>query len=89
MTLVLAIAVGGIFGWLFSMVIALRSHQDLRFNVTVGVLGAVLAGAFLTPLVGGAALTDGNVNLLALLAAMIGALMLLGVVEILRRDTQN
>lgn len=87
MTFILIIIVGGILGWLASMVMRTDAQQGLFLNIIVGVVGAILAGFFVTPLIGGAPITEGAFDFRSLIASFIGALVLLAIVNLFRRGS--
>lgn len=86
-TLILILLVGGILGWLASMVMRTDAQQGIFLNVVVGVVGAVIAGFFITPLIGGAPITSGSFDLMSLLSSFLGAVVLLAVVNLFTRGS--
>ena len=52
------LVVGGVIGWLASIVMKTDAQQGIVLNVVVGIVGAVLGGWFLAPLFG-----TGTINL--------------------------
>ena len=60
-------------------------QQGIFLNVIVGLVGSVLAGFFITPLIGGAAITDGAFDARSLIASFLGAVVLLAIVNLVRR----
>ncbi len=87
MNLIIMLFVGGILGWLASMVMRTDGQQGLFLNVIVGVVGAILAGYLLTPFLGGAPITSGAFDIKSLFVSFLGAVILLGVVNLIRRGT--
>jgi uncharacterized membrane protein YeaQ/YmgE (transglycosylase-associated protein family) len=87
MSLIIMLFVGGVLGWLASMVMRTDGQQGLFLNVIVGVVGAVLAGYLLTPFLGGAPITSGAFDIKSLFVSFLGAVILLGVVNLIRRGT--
>lgn len=87
MTFILIIIVGGILGWLASIVMRTDGSQGIILNVVVGIVGALLAGFLITPLIGGAPITSGSFDILSLVASFIGALILLAIVNLFRRGS--
>jgi uncharacterized membrane protein YeaQ/YmgE (transglycosylase-associated protein family) len=87
MNLIIMLIVGGILGWLASMVMKTDGQQGLFLNVVVGVVGAVLAGYLLTPFLGGAPITSGAFDIKSLFVSFLGAVVLLGLVNIVRRGS--
>ena len=47
------IIVGGVLGWIASMIMKTNGRQGLVLDIVVGIVGAFLAGYFLTPFFGG------------------------------------
>lgn len=87
MTILIIIIVGGILGWLASLLMRTDAQQGLILNVVVGIVGAVLAGFIVTPLIGGAPITSGSFDVLSLIASFIGAVVLLAIVNLFRRGS--
>lgn len=87
MTLIMIIVVGGIIGWLASIVMRTDAQQGILLNVVVGIVGAVVAGLVVTPLIGGAPITSGSFDAMSLLASFLGALVLLAIVNLFRRGS--
>ncbi|WP_296719227.1 GlsB/YeaQ/YmgE family stress response membrane protein [Erythrobacter sp.] len=87
MTFILIIIVGGILGWLASIVMRTDASQGIFLNIVVGIVGALLAGFLITPLIGGAPITSGSFDIMSLVASFIGALVLLAIVNLFRRGS--
>jgi uncharacterized membrane protein YeaQ/YmgE (transglycosylase-associated protein family) len=76
-----AIVVGGIAGWLASIVMRRDASMGILMNIIVGIIGAVI-GKLLLPLVG----VSGNANWLAwFIAAIVGAIVLLAIINLVQR----
>ena len=87
MTLILVLVVGGIIGWLASIVMRTDAQQGIFLNVVVGIVGALIAGVVLTPLIGGAPITSGSFDFMSLLASFLGAVLLLAILNLFRRGS--
>lgn len=87
MTLILVLIIGGIIGWLASIVMRTDAQQGILLNIVVGIVGALIAGFLVTPLIGGAPITSGSFDILSLLSSFIGAVILLAVVNLFRRGS--
>jgi len=87
MNLILIIIVGGILGWLASMVMRTDGQQGIFLNIVVGVVGALVAGFLINPLIGGGTITQGDFSISALIVSFLGALVLLGIVSLFRRGS--
>ncbi|HJX41919.1 MAG TPA: GlsB/YeaQ/YmgE family stress response membrane protein [Anaerolineales bacterium] len=73
------VVLGGIAGWLASIVMKRNSQMGLVANVIVGVVGAAIGGWLVTQF-GGAGVT--GFNLSSLLVAILGAVVLLAVINV-------
>jgi uncharacterized membrane protein YeaQ/YmgE (transglycosylase-associated protein family) len=87
MNLILWLIVGGILGWIASLIMRTDAQQGIVLNIVVGIVGALLAGFLLTPLFGVGTINQNNFSLAALLLSLLGAIILLALVNLLRRGT--
>jgi uncharacterized membrane protein YeaQ/YmgE (transglycosylase-associated protein family) len=85
MGIILMLVVGGIIGWLASIVMRTDAQQGIVLNVVVGIVGALVGGFLLTPILGGAPITSGALDVRSLLVSFLGAVILLAVVNLFRR----
>ena len=85
MGLIIVLIVGGVLGWLASIVMRTNGQQGIILNIVVGIVGAILAGYFLTPLIGGRSITTGAMDVKSLFVSFLGAVILLAIVNLLRR----
>jgi uncharacterized membrane protein YeaQ/YmgE (transglycosylase-associated protein family) len=85
MTIVYIIIVGGVLGWLASIMMGTDAEQGVFLNIVVGIAGAVLAGLIISPLVGAPPITSGAFSLTALLVSFAGAVALLAMINLFRR----
>jgi uncharacterized membrane protein YeaQ/YmgE (transglycosylase-associated protein family) len=82
---ILIIIVGGILGWLASIVMRTDAQQGILLNIVVGIIGAILGGLLLAPMIGGASITSGAYDIKSLLVSFLGAVILLAIVNLFRR----
>ena len=87
MGLILIIVVGGIIGWLASIVMRTDAQQGLLLNIVVGIVGALLGGFLLSGLIGGAPITSGTFDVRSLLVSFLGAVILLAIINLFRRGS--
>ena len=85
MNLVIWLVVGGLIGWVASMMMRTDGQQGIVLNVVVGIVGAFLAGWFIAPLVGVGTINQNNFSLPALIVSLVGAVILLAIVNLFRR----
>lgn len=86
MNLILALIIGGIIGWLASIVMRTNAQQGVLLNIVVGIIGSLLGSVLLGNFFG----ADGNLMNSpldggTLIAAFVGALLLLAIVNLFRR----
>jgi len=87
MNFIIWLIVGGIIGWIASMIMRANAQQGIVLNVVVGIIGALLAGWLITPLIGGSTINQGNFSLGGLLISLLGAIVLLAIVNLFRRGS--
>ena len=87
MGLIILIIVGGILGWLASIVMRTDGQQGIFLNVVVGIVGALIAGFILNPLMGGDNIMAGDFSASSLLVSFVGAVVLLAIVNLVRRGS--
>jgi uncharacterized membrane protein YeaQ/YmgE (transglycosylase-associated protein family) len=76
--------VGGVCGWLASIIMRTDAQQGILLNVIVGIVGALLAGFIISPLLGVGTINDG-ITLASFLVSLVGAVILLAIVNLFRR----
>ena len=81
MGIIIWLVVGGICGWLASLIMRTDAQQGIILNVIVGIIGAVIAG-----LLFGAGLNDA-VTIETFLYSLLGAVILLAIVNLIRRGS--
>lgn len=81
------ILVGAVIGWLASIMMGTNARQGFLLDVIVGILGALLGGFLLSPLLGAGTINSGDFSLGGLLVSFIGAVVLLAIVNLFRRGT--
>ena len=87
MNLIILLVVGGLIGWIASMIMRTDAQQGIFLNIVVGIVGALLAGFIVTPLIGGTSIMDGGVNIQSILISLVGAVILLAIINLFRRGT--
>jgi uncharacterized membrane protein YeaQ/YmgE (transglycosylase-associated protein family) len=85
MNIIIWLIVGGLIGWVASMIMRTDARQGLFLNVVVGIVGAFLGGWFLSPLVGVSTINQSNFSIPSLAVSLVGAVALLGIVNLVRR----
>ena len=83
MNIIIWLVVGGLIGWAASTV--MRSRESILLNIVVGIVGAALGGWFLSPLFGVSTINQSNFSASSLLVSFLGAVILLVIVNLVRR----
>ena len=81
MNLIIWLIVGGVIGWLASLIVRTDAQQGIILNVVVGIVGAVIAG-----LIFGVNMNAG-ITVESFLYALLGAVILLAIVNLVRRGS--
>jgi uncharacterized membrane protein YeaQ/YmgE (transglycosylase-associated protein family) len=76
------IILGGLAGWIASMITGRNDQQGCLMNIIVGIIGAAIGGAIVGFLFGGGVT---GFNLASLIVAIIGAVVLLAIVNLITR----
>ena len=84
MNIVIWLVVGGLIGWLASMIMKTDAQQGMILNVVVGIVGAFIGGWLIGPLLGAGSINDGF-SIMSLVVSLIGAIILLAIVNLFRR----
>lgn len=87
MGIIILLVVGGLIGWVASMIMRTDAQQGVLLNVVVGIVGALLAGFIVTPLIGGTPITSGEISIQSVLVSLVGAIVLLAIVNLVRRGS--
>jgi len=85
MNFVIWLIAGALVGWVASRIMKTSGRQGLIIDIVVGIVGALLAGYFLSPLLGVSTINQGNFSIPALLISLAGAVILLFLVRLVRR----
>ena len=86
MGIILWLIIGGVVGWLASIVMRRDGSQGIFLNIVVGIVGAMLGGWLVGPLVGAPSINSGQISIASLLVSFIGAIILLAIVNLISRN---
>lgn len=87
MNFIIWIVVGGLLGWVASMIMRTDAQQGMFLNIVVGIIGALLGGWLLAPLFGTGTINQNDFSISSLLVSLLGAVILLAIVNLFRRGT--
>jgi uncharacterized membrane protein YeaQ/YmgE (transglycosylase-associated protein family) len=87
MNFIIWLVVGGLIGWVASMIMRTDAQQGVILNVVVGIVGALLGGWFLAPIFGTGTINQNDFSLAGLGVSLLGAIILLAIVNLIRRGS--
>ena len=79
--LIIWLLIGALVGWLASMVMRTDAQQGPLLNIVVGIIGAMIGGFLL----GGPTINTNSLNVTAIIVSFVGAVVLLGIVNLVTR----
>ncbi|HLC05822.1 MAG TPA: GlsB/YeaQ/YmgE family stress response membrane protein [Anaerolineales bacterium] len=85
MNFIIWLIAGAVVGWVASNIMGTNRRQGLLLDIVVGIVGAFVAGYFLSPYFGVATINQSDFSMPSLLLSLGGAVILLAVVNVLRR----
>lgn len=83
--LIVWLVIGGVIGWLASIIMRTDKQQGILLNIVVGIVGAFLGGLLLSPIVGAGTINDSGLTLGTIVVSLGGAVILLALVNLFRR----
>ena len=81
MGIILWLIIGGIIGWLASIIMRTDAQQGILLNIVVGIVGAFIGGM----IVSGGSINNAPLTLTSFLVSLLGAIILLAIVNLFRR----
>jgi uncharacterized membrane protein YeaQ/YmgE (transglycosylase-associated protein family) len=84
MNLLIYLIFGALVGYIASRIMRTNSQQGLLLDIVVGIVGAFIAGYFITPLVGVGTINDA-ITIPTLLVTLLGSVILLWIYKQVRR----
>ena len=82
MTILIYLLVAAVIGWVATKI--MRDRSNLLLNIIVAVVGAFLAGYFISPLLNVGTINDA-ITIPTMLVTLLGAVILLAIVRLIRR----
>jgi len=83
MGIIMWLIVGGVIGWLASIIMRTDAQQGIFLNIAVGIVGAFIGGLMLT----GGSINNVGLTLTSFLVSLLGAIVLLAIVNLVRRGS--
>lgn len=85
MNIIIWLIIGGVIGWLASLVMRTDGQQGIMLNIVVGIVGAFIGGWLLSPLLGAGTINNSGLSVGTVLVSLGGAIILLALVNLFRR----
>jgi len=82
MNLIIYLVVAAIIGWVATEI--MHDRSNLLINIVVAIVGAFLAGYFISPLIGVGTINDA-ITIPTMLVTLLGAIILIALVRLIRR----
>ena len=86
MNIIIWLIIGGIVGWLASIIMRRDAQQGILLNIIVGIVGALIGGWLIGPLLGSGSINDG-ISVMSFVVSLLGAIILLAIVNLFRRGS--
>lgn len=81
MNLIIYLIAAAIIGWIASAI--MKDRSNILINIIVAVIGAFLAGYFISPLLGIGTINDA-ITIETMLVTLVGAIILIAIVQLIR-----
>ena len=85
MNIIIWLIVGGVIGWIASIIMRTDGQQGILLNIVVGIVGAFLGGVLLSPLLGAGSINNSGLSVGTFVVSLGGAVILLAIVNMFRR----
>jgi len=85
MGIILWLVIGGVVGWLASLVMRRDGSMGIPMNIVVGIIGSLLGGWLISPMIGAPSINSGSISAASLFVSFLGAVILLAIVNLATR----
>lgn len=86
MGIIVWLFMGGLVGWIASMIMGTNGQQGIILNVVVGIIGALIGGWLIGPLLGAGSINTG-ITVMSFVVSLIGAIILLAILSLIQRNS--
>ncbi len=83
MGIILWLIIGGVIGWIASMIMRTDAQQGIFLNIIVGIVGAFIGGLILS----GGSINSAPLTLTSFIVSLLGSIVLLAIVNLVRRGS--
>jgi uncharacterized membrane protein YeaQ/YmgE (transglycosylase-associated protein family) len=86
MGIIVWLVMGGLVGWIASMIMGTNAQQGVFLNIVVGIIGALIGGWLIGPMLGAGSINDA-ITVMSFVVSLIGAVLLLAILSLFRRSS--
>jgi len=84
MGILIWLVMGGLVGWVASLIMGTNGQQGIILNIVVGIIGALIGGWLIGPLLGAGSINEG-ITVMSFVVSLIGAVILLAILSLFQR----
>lgn len=88
MGIIIWLIMGGVVGWVASLIMGTDGQQGIILNIVVGIIGALIGGWLIGPLLGAGSINEG-ITVMSFIVSLIGAVILLAIVSLFQRKSKG
>ncbi|TCO74465.1 GlsB/YeaQ/YmgE family stress response membrane protein [Chromatocurvus halotolerans] len=88
MGIIIWLIMGGVVGWIASLIMGTSARQGIVLNIVVGIVGALIGGWLIGPLIGAGSINDG-ITVMSFIVSLIGAVILLAILSLFQRSSNR
>lgn len=88
MGIILWLVIGGLVGWIASIIMGTNAQQGIILNIVVGIIGALIGGWLIGPLIGAGSINEG-ISVMSIVVSLIGAVILLAILKLIQRGSTH
>lgn len=88
MNIIIWLVMGGVVGWVASLIMGTDARQGIILNVVVGIVGALIGGWLIGPLLGAGSINEG-ISVMSFIVSLIGAVILLFILSLFQRSSTH
>lgn len=85
MNIIVWLVIGGLIGWVASLIMGTDGRQGIVLNVVVGIVGAALGGWLFGGAFDTSTINQGNLSLSGVMVSLAGAVILIAALNLVRR----
>ena len=86
MGIIIWLIMGGLVGWIASMIMGINAQQGIILNIVVGIVGAMIGGWLIGPMLGAGSINEG-VTIMSFVVSLVGAIILLAIFSLFQRKS--